>query len=78
MAEDEETTEGSVYGKGREELMEDSEISAEEEAFMEGYDSTDKEISDDTADDAYDKAFGGRKPTKKRSKRDDDVDEDDE
>ncbi|MBU1201068.1 MAG: hypothetical protein KJ583_03420 [Nanoarchaeota archaeon] len=49
----------SVYdGEGREELVEDDEISPEEEAFMTGYDdiSEDKKKDEDD-DDHYEKAF---------------------
>ncbi len=79
MADNEETdsNEQNVYGnEGREALMDDGEISAEEEAFMAGYDETEKEKEDST-EEAYDKAFATRR-TKKRQSRKDDEDEDEE
>ncbi len=57
-----------VYsGKGREDLVDNDEISAEEEAFMSGYD--DFKEDDDVlseADDEYEQAFAKKK---RRSKR---------
>lgn len=49
----------SVYdGHGREELVEDDEISPEEEAFMKGYDQDIEEsVSDEDDEEAYEKAF---------------------
>lgn len=71
--------EESVYGdEGREELMEADEISAAEEGFSAGYDSTDRE-EEDSSNDAYEQAFAGReKPKKRASRRVDDEDEPDD
>ncbi len=78
MARDEESEGGDpgVYGdEGREELMEAGEISAEEDAFMQGYDHADSD-EEDTASDAYEAAFEGRKEKKRKSRREDLDDED--
>jgi len=79
MARDKDAEEGeeSVYGgEAREELMDAGEISPEEEAFMEGYDSAERE-EDDSASDAYEQAFAQRR-AKKRSRRDEEDEEDGE
>jgi|GEM_PF-3021554 len=67
MADDPDAEERNVYGNNaRETLMEDGAISAEEEAFMQGYDEAESE-EDDASDDAYEAAFAKR--IKKRRSR---------
>jgi len=69
--------EQGVYGdSGREELMEAGGISPEEDAFMQGYDQTESD-EEDTASDAYERAFADRKQRRRRSKHDA-FDEDDD
>lgn len=54
---DPEEKEADVYGDGaREDLEENDEITPEEQAFMEGYDSTD-ELDEGGENDKYEKAF---------------------
>ncbi len=77
MSDDSRETEENVYGgEAREALMEEGEISAEEEAFMEGYDHAEKE-DEEKKGDSYEKAFAapvkGKK--KRRAVRDDDEEE---
>lgn len=58
----------SVYkDKGREELVEDDEITPEEEAFMVGYDSEPEKKEEEDDDEEYDKAF--EKTGKKKKKK---------
>jgi hypothetical protein len=67
--------EENVYGnEARETLMDDGEISAEENAFMQGYDHADKE-EDDSAHDAYEKAFETKRTKRKRAKKEDSDDD---
>lgn len=64
--EDDESTSGeeNVYAdKSREDLIENGEISPEEEAFMEGYDESEKEEGD-SASEAYENAFKTRRRKK--------------
>ncbi|MAG39259.1 hypothetical protein CMO90_04200 [Candidatus Woesearchaeota archaeon] len=66
MSQDEHSDEfESVYNdEGREELVEDDEISPQEEAFMAGYDSDPEEKKkkkDEDDDEAYDEAFEKKK-----------------
>lgn len=57
MADDmNEEHENDVYGEAREDLAENDEISPEEEAFMEGYDSN-EDFEEKTENDKYEKAF---------------------
>lgn len=58
-----------VYsGEGREDLVDNDGITAEEEAFMSGYDDyTGRESEAETEDDAYDNAFSKKKRRSKRS-----------
>lgn len=66
MALDDEEKEANVYGAdAREELGENDEISPEEEAFMEGYDS-DEEEEDEFADEEYEQAFEEEEETTER------------
>lgn len=59
--------ERNVYGdEARERLMEDGEISPEEEAFMEGYDQAESE-EEDTASDAYEAAFAPKRSKRRRT-----------
>jgi hypothetical protein len=51
-----EEREEDVYGEAREDLAENDEISPEEEAFMEGYDSN-EDFEEKTDNDKYEKAF---------------------
>ena len=76
---DPDESEQNVYGnQARETLMDDGEISPEEDAFMQGYDQPEEE-SDESASDAYEGAFETKQPKRKRSKRDDlDVEEEEE
>jgi hypothetical protein len=73
---DPDESERNVYGdSARESLMEDGEISAEEDAFMAGYDQSERD-EEDTSSDAYEQAFASKR--KKRSRKesfDDDFDE---
>lgn len=72
-----ENGEENVYGNtSREAMMEDGEISAEEDAFMQGYDSAEHE-EEDTASEAYEQAFASRR-TKRRRVRNSDPFEDEE
>lgn len=61
MARDDEISDEfeSVYNdEGRQELVDDDEISPEEEAFMAGYDSSEEEKSkEDDSDEVYERAF---------------------
>ncbi len=66
---------GVYEDSGREELMEAGEISPEEDAFMQGYDQTESD-EEDTASDAYERAFADRKQRRRRTKHDDFEDED--
>ena len=60
----------SVYDDGgREELVEDDEISPEEEAFMAGYDESGDEDNEDDSDEAYDKAFEESDSKSKKRKK---------
>jgi len=63
----------SVYNdEGREELIEDDEISPQEEAFMAGYDQETKEKKkDENEEDPYEKAFDEieAKTNKKKGKK---------
>ncbi len=75
MADDPDGEERNVYGdNAREELMEDGAISAEEEAFMQGYDEAEGE-EDDASDDAYEAAFAKR-AKKRRSRASAQIEED--
>ncbi|MFC2134864.1 hypothetical protein ACFLTH_09620 [Bacteroidota bacterium] len=57
----------SVYNdEGREELVEDDEISPEEEAFMAGYDSHEEKKKDEDEDDIYEKAFDEAESKKRK------------
>lgn len=56
--------ERNIYNSAREELMENGEISAEEDAFMSGYDEADSE-EEDTSHDAYEQAFKTRRRKRK-------------
>ncbi len=59
----------SVYNDGgREELIEDDEISPEEEAFMAGYDADEEAKKDDEGDDPYEKAFEEAETKKQKPK----------
>ena len=59
MALDDEEKEENVYGSdARENLEENDEISPEEGAFMEGYES-DEEEEDDLKDEEYERSFEG-------------------
>ena len=73
---DPDESEQNVYGdSAREHLMEDGQISAEEDAFMQGYDQADREEEEEGSD-AYEQAFASKR--KKRSRKeafDDDLDE---
>lgn len=67
--EDPEESEQNVYGDAaREKLVADGEISAEEEAFMQGYEETESE-EEETTNEAYEQAFATRK-RKKRTESD--------
>ncbi len=69
-----EESEQNVYGDGaREDLMENSEISPEEEAFMQGYEEAEKEEEDATSE-AYEQAFATPKK-RKRAKQEDPLEE---
>ena len=61
MVDDENAEDGDVYDHdGREHLVDDDEMSPEEEAFMEGYDEEDPEEDEDKpspGDEAYEEAF---------------------
>ncbi len=60
----------SVYsGDGREGLVEDDEISPEEEAFMAGYDSEDEKKKEDEDDDDYEKAFDEAESSSRSKKK---------
>ena len=77
MADDPRASEQNVYdGTARSKLMEDGEISAEEEAFMQGYDQAEHE-EEESNDDAYEAAFAKR-AKKRRSRATDDLDEEEE
>ena len=69
MAKDDELSDQfeSVYNdEGREELVEDDEISPEEQAFMAGYDSQEEKSKEDDDDDAYERAFEEAESKKKK------------
>jgi len=72
MAEDEESIEEVYDDNAREELVDNDEISPEEEAFMQGYEERKEKQKDELeGDEAYEKSFessGGarKKPGKKR------------
>lgn len=74
---DSEESERNVYGdNGRESMMEDGEISAEEDAFMQGYDQSEKE-EEDSDSDAYEQAFASKRKKRSRKKTfEDDLEED--
>ncbi len=77
MSEDPDENERNVYGDAaREKLMEDGEISAEEEAFMQGYDEAERE-EEERSDEAYEQAFAKR-TKRRRSRANDDFDEEEE
>ncbi|MBR9692302.1 hypothetical protein GOV07_00030 [Candidatus Woesearchaeota archaeon] len=77
MSDDPRSSEQNVYSDAaREKLMEDGEISAEEQAFMEGYDQAEKE-EEESNDEAYEAAFAKR-AKKRRSRATDDFDEEEE
>lgn len=66
-----EENEQNVYGdQARESLMEDGEISPEEDAFMSGYDASEDE-DEETHDDLYEQAFATRKTRRRRTKAED-------
>lgn len=57
----------SVYDdEGREELVEDDEISPEEQAFMIGYDAEPEKKKEEDDDEEYDKAFEEKGSKKKK------------
>ncbi len=56
--------EQNIYGdEAREALIEDGEISPEEEAFMQGYNESEQE-DEESSDEAYEAAFAKRKRRK--------------
>ena len=67
---DEEKEFEEVYDdEAREDLVENDEISAEEEGFMSGYEERKEKSKDElVGDDAYDKAFVGSEKGKKMKK----------
>lgn len=67
MAKDDEFNDSfeSVYNDdGREELIEDDEISPQEEAFMAGYDEEEVKKKDENVEDPYEKAFAEQEEKK--------------
>lgn len=73
-----EEKEQNIYGdSARQSLMEDGEISAEEDAFMAGYESSEAE-EEDSASDAYEQAFATRRSKKRRGKTEDPFEEDED
>lgn len=75
MVEDPNAAEMNIYGdEAREALMEDGEISPEEEAFMQGYEKAEQE-EEESADDVYEQAFAKRSTKKRRSNVIEELDE---
>lgn len=76
MYPDEKDFEEVYDGEGREDLVDNDEISASEEAFMKGYDEDQKETDKQAvADKAYDDAFEKKSRRSKRSQENFDEEE---